>query len=498
MRENPRDHAFRADPQDTLLLRNARLDGEPTDIAVSGGVITGFGARAVSDGPSVDLDGRWVVPGLWDNHVHFSQWTLSNQRLDISAATSAFEVARVIGDRLARTAHPADIGPFIAVGFRDALWADTPTSAALDEFTGDTPVVVVSADLHAVWLNSVALAAYGLADHPTGLLREEAAFGITRAIDEVPTELVDQWAKEAALAAAARGVVGVIDYEMDWNLDTWVRRMEAGTTSLRVEFGIYSQHLDQAIDRGLRTGDRVSELLTVGGFKVLTDGSLNTRTAYCYEEYPGLQGTANSHGLLTVSPAELLPLMRRASAAGIIPAVHAIGDHANALALDAFETLGIRGRIEHAQLLDDRDIERFGALGVIASVQPEHALDDRDVADHHWAGRTSRAFVLRSLLDAGAELALGSDAPVAPLDPWVTIAAAVERTRGERDPWFPGQAITTAEALRASSRTAVAVGERADLAITDDDPLAASGERLRTLPVSGTLLGGRWTHNTFS
>jgi predicted amidohydrolase YtcJ len=183
--------------------------------------------------------------------------------------------------------------------------------------------------------------------------------------------------------------------------------------------------------------------------------------------------------------------------------VHAIGDHANSLALDAFdslgeklfERLGIRGRIEHAQLLAAGDVSRFAELGIVASVQPEHAMDDRDVADRYWAGRTDRAFVLRSLLDAGVELAFGSDAPVAPLDPWVTIAAAVDRSKGGRDPWHPEQAISAKEAVAASTRTRVAVGEPADLVVTDIDPLTAPGDRLRSMPVSGTLLGGRWTHN---
>ena len=107
------------------------------------------------------------------------------------------------------------------------------------------------------------------------------------------------------------------------------------------------------------------------------------------------------------------------------PAVHAIGDRANARVLDAFEAVGCSGSIEHAQLLRREDVARFAALGVVASVQPEHAMDDRDVADRYWAGRTDRAFMLAELAAAGVELALGSDAPVAPIDPWVAISAAV-------------------------------------------------------------------------
>ncbi|GAB3035170.1 hypothetical protein GCM10027052_11170 [Parafrigoribacterium mesophilum] len=198
-----------------------------------------------------------------------------------------------------------------------------------------------------------------------------------------------------------------------------------------------------------------------------------------------------------MSADNLTRLMRRASAAGIIPAVHAIGDEANRVALDAFESVGCAGRIEHAQLIRQADFARFGRLGIVASVQPEHAMDDRDVADRYWAGRTGHAFALRTLLDSGASLLFGSDAPVAGLDPWFAIAAAVSRSRDGREPWHPEQRIAVEEALAASTNgNTVAVGSSADLAIVDRDPLVESGERLRSMPVAGTLLAGRWTHRS--
>ena len=152
-------------------------------------------------------------------------------------------------------------------------------------------------------------------------------------------------------------------------------------------------------------------------------------------------------------------------------------------------------RIEHAQLVLPEDLPRFAALGVHASVQPEHAMDDRDVADHHWAGRTGRAFAYRSLLDAGAVLELGSDAPVAPLDPWVTLAAAVTRSRDGREPWHAEQTLPLPDALRASwgGVAEVAPGIAADLAVLDADPHAVEPETLRTLPVHATLVAGGWS-----
>lgn len=463
-----------------MLLSNARLGDRDRDIRVEGGRIVEIGSIGTGD---IDLAGRWVVPGLWDNHVHFTQWALTSQRLDVSGARSAREAALLVASAVGEAP-----GILAGAGFRDGLWPDAPTAALLDEAGGRVPVVLVSGDLHAAWLNTAALERFGVAGHPTGLLREDDAFDVTRRLGEVEDSVLDGWALAAAREAASRGVVGIADLEMDWNRDMWERRIAAGNDLLRVEFAVYTQHLDRAIDEGLRTGLELGPLLSVGGFKVLTDGSLNTRTAYTHEPYPD-----GGHGMLTVPPAELLPLLRRATDAGLEPWVHAIGDHANTLALDAFAELGVGGRIEHAQLLSETDYPRFAELGVVASVQPEHAMDDRDVADALWSDRTGRLYAFRSLLDAGAELAFGSDAPVSALDPWATMEAAVTRSRDGREPWHPEQRISSGEALAASTRSSVAEGEPADLVAVERDP---GGTQLRGMPVALTLVAGQVSHRT--
>ena len=469
-----------------MILRGARVGDTVLDIRIDNGRIAEIGAIAAGNEESYELDGRWLIPGLWDNHVHFTQWALHSQRLDITTSRSAAEAARMIGAAIT----PNRTSPFVAVGFRDGLWPDIPGTELLDAVSAE-PIVAVSGDLHSVWLNRSALRLYGHPESGTGLLREDAAFRIVGLVDTIAEVELDAWSITAARAAAARGVVGIVDYEMAWNRASWERRQAAGADSLRVEIGVYTEHLDRAIDEGLRTGDRLGELLTMGTFKILIDGSLNTRTAYCWDEYAGASGEV---GVLTVPPDRLIELLARASGAGITPAVHAIGDRANTIALDAFETVGCRGRIEHAQFLSDRDLPRFAALGIAASVQPDHAMDDRDVADHYWAGRTNRAFPLRSLLDAGATLLLGSDAPVSPLDPWRTIGAAVGRSRDGRAPWHPEQAISAREAITASTRTTIAVGQPADLVALERDPVRAAGDELPGIPVYATLLGGRATY----
>lgn len=496
-----------ADAAEPLILVGARLPGTEgvVDLHLADGRVVAVVSNGETPGETLlpgirrlEVDGRFVVPGLHDRHVHFSQWAMVSRRLDLAGAESAAAVASLVGASVDR----GDL-EVIGFGYRDGLWADAPTRAVLDAVSGDVPVVLVAADLHACWLNSAALRRHGVGDlaGTSGVLREDDCFRLVREIDDVADDVLDGWVADAARRASRRGVVGVTEYEMRWNRDDWVRRVAGGVDALRVSFGIYTQHLDHAIAEGLRTGDEVpgsSGLVTVGGYKVITDGSLNTRTAWCFDPYPGLGADAHPYGLATVPYDELVPLMRRAHEAGITPAVHAIGDQANARVLDAFEAVGCTGSIEHAQLLRRDDVARFARLGVVASVQPEHAMDDRDVADRYWAGRTDRAFMLADLAAAGVELALGSDAPVAPLDPWVAIAAAVGRTRDGREPWHPEQAIEVRAALAASTGgqgASVRTGMRADLAVIELDPYAASVDDLRRMPVAATLLAGRFTHS---
>ncbi|MGI5187992.1 amidohydrolase [Promicromonospora sp. CA-289599] len=508
-----------------MLLTGARLiDGgraELFDLLVSDGVVravapsgtlAGAGARTVE---RVDLDGRTVLPGLWDKHVHLTQWALVRRRLDLSGAGSAAEVVALVRDRLA-DGLPEPGTALVGYGFRDGLWPDVPTAALLDAVAGSVPVVLMSGDLHCAWLSTAGLGFVGVDAHPTGVLRESEWLPLAVAVDRAPEDLADTWVADAAAAAAARGVVGVVDLEITDNLTSWRRRFAGGFDALRVRAGVWTSWLDDVLAEGLHTGDVLpgtGGLLEQGPYKVVTDGSLNTRTAYCRDAYPGLTGP-EAHGILSVPPEGLVPLMKRAHDGGLRCAIHAIGDHANALALDAFAATGARGSVEHAQLLDAADLARFAELGVIASVQPEHAMDDRDVADRHWAGRTGRAFPYGSLADAGAVLALGSDAPVAPLDPWAAIAAAVSRARDGREPWHPEQRIGPRTALEASTDGRglyPAAGGPADLVVLDGDPLeadaadadgdgagaAGAADALRKMPVAGTLLAGRWTYRTF-
>ncbi|RSM60512.1 amidohydrolase [Amycolatopsis sp. WAC 01376] len=480
-----------------LLLRRVRvgLAGSLSDVLIKDGRIAAIAGPGQAGEASEILDGHGgtLLPGLVDAHVHTAQWSAARRRIPLGEATSAAHtVELVLAHLLANPVPPGHL--VLGAGFRDGLWSDAPHKDLLQKALPGHPVALFSADLHTLWLSPAALKLIGR-EHPTGVLLENDCMSATAELPVAPDDVIDGWVADALDAAAARGVTKIVDYEYADTVTDWRRRLARKPLPVRISCVIAKYLLDTAVERGHRTGDVLEDtggLLTVGPYKLFVDGSLNTRTAYCVGHYAGTE----SHGLLELPPEELEPLMRKASEYGLSPAVHAIGDHANKIALDAFDGVGCSGRIEHAQLLCAEDVARFAELGVVASVQPAHQPDDRDVADRHWHGWTDRAFPYGALHRAGVRLEFGSDAPVAPLDPWDAIASAVSRTDDDRPPWHPEQAMPLEAALAASSggRTGVAVGDVADLVVTAVDPSRLSPAGLRDIPVTATVMNGRVTY----
>ncbi|KQY64165.1 amidohydrolase [Nocardioides sp. Root140] len=474
---------------------------DPIDVHVEDGVVRRVGADLpdVDDARVHDADGRWIVPGLWDHHVHLGQVAMTSGRLDLSTARSPEEVTFFVQERL--SVWPDK--PLVGFGHRSATWPRKPTVAELDAVSETTPIVLISGDAHHAWLNSAALRALGLpARHD--VVRESEWFEAYGRLEEV----VGQEATPAAYRtveaeAAARGVVGVVDFEFSGGAEEWAQRWAEGADLLRIRMATYASGLDAVLSAGLRSGDPLpgTSMGVMGPLKIISDGSLNTRTAWCCMPYTNGEDLIHPFGYANQSVEEMHELMRRAHAGGLEVAVHAIGDAAVHEALLGFGATGARGSIEHAQLLDPVDVPVLAASGLRASVQPAHLLDDRDVSEHCWADRLDRCFALRWMYDAGTRLHLGSDAPVAPLDPWLAMSAAVHRSGDEREPWNASQALTAREALAASTDGwgTVATGHPGDLVLLDADPLAdvgdssAIGAHLRSMSVAATYVGGRLT-----
>jgi predicted amidohydrolase YtcJ len=481
---------------------------------VVGGV--GTHERALATPERVDLGGRCVLPGFTDSHVHFPTWALAQRQVRLEGAASLEEALA----RVAAAVKDVPAGRWLrGLGWRSGEWSPPvePTKEALDAVSGDVPVALMARDYHSIWLNSAALAradgdlqvAGGVVERddrgePTGVLREECAWHFRDAhVRPSEDELVEA-SRVGVKLANARGVTAVHDKD-GWlgALGVWQRVREEGALTLRVWQSLPHDQLDDLAAVGVRSGFG-DDLLRIGYIKAFMDGTLGSRTARL------LDGS----GVEITSRAEFEDIVRRAARAGLPVAVHAIGDLANREALDAFEASedewrprGLRQRIEHAQLLAQEDLPRFGRLGVAASVQFSHAPSDRDLAERFWAGMIEGAYAFRSLHETGALVANGSDAPIEELDPLLGIRAGVLRTLDEREPWRPEQAVTAEEALRATTvnpawlagderrRGRLLPGYLADLVVLDRDPVACPPEELVDLRVVATMLAGRWVYN---
>src|SRR5438094_714960 len=283
---------------------------------------------------------------------------------------------------------------------------------------------------------------------PTGVLREEAAWRFKERYLRVPADEYVDAMRAGLKLASVRGVTCVNDKD-GWlgAAGLWQRLEQQGHLTLRVWQSVPHDKLPQL--RALAGGSGIgSPLLRIGYLKVFMDGTLGSRTAWM------LDGS----GVQITSGDELVEIIREGAEAGFPVGVHAIGDRANREALDAFEAtrevwrpLGLRQRIEHCQCLAPEDVARFAELGVACSVQFSHAVSDRDLAEEFWPDRLDGTYAFRSLLESGAVLCNGSDAPIEELDPLLGIRSAVTRTWDERAAWRPQEALTVEQALVATT-----------------------------------------------
>lgn len=507
---------------------------DPVDVFIRGGRVVEVGPHLHHpDADRVDGGGAFAVPGLWDAHAHLDLEAARAGRLDLRATRSPEDVLALVRDAV--SALPArERGQGASVqgfGFRLSTWSRTPDVAELDAVSGDVPVALVSGDVHSGWLNSAALRALGVPD-PGGPLREDPWFDTMNRLDELPgsRELRERGYRSVISDMLARGVTGVVDMTQPATASDWSDRVAgwagapfaagiggaraAGVAVPRIRAAIYRAQLPGWVELGVRTGDPLPgsprdegghALFTQGPLKVIADGSMGTCTAFTHDAYPSSLGLAHDHGVENMSREELTDLLAEATAAGFDMAVHAIGDACLEDVAAAFGATGARGRVEHAQLLGapggpggDAALEVLTRGGIEVSVQPGHLLDDWAAVSRVWPGKESRCYAFADLVGAGIRLHLGSDAPVAPLDPWLALSVAVGRVVPGGDVWGPEQRLTPEEALAASVDGCgpVAVGSRGDVVLCAENPLAPAPDaaeaaaRLRELRPLATVVAG--------
>lgn len=514
----------------------------PADLIVRGGRVwpsAGHGAaadalavrdgRVLASGPWTDLSplrgartrvldaaGATVTPGLVDAHLHLLAWARTTDQLDLQGAAGRDDVLRRVAAFAAARPGSATI---VGRGWDDADWNEPPGRQALDAVVADRPVLLHSRDLHNLWVNGAALRAARITretpDPPGGIVTREATGAPTGLLRENAVHLCAALeagtpkSEEACLARAigllhAAGVTGVHTFE-GADAQRTERRVTGGGRRLRVVAHLPVESLEATLEIGLESGTGDARF-RIGAIKVFADGTLGSRTAALLDPYDG----TDARGMDVLDPAALRALVARAFAGGLSVAVHAIGDRACRNALDAFEAsrgrigaLAMPPRIEHVQLIHEDDLPRFAALGVAASVQPQFLTSDIELVERHWSSRRDRAYAWRSLLDHGALVAFGSDAPVEPPDAPLGIHAAVTRERpGRPGAFVPGQRVTLDEALMAYTlgpaklagtwpeTGALTPGALADLVVWDADLHALAADALRAAKPRWTVIEG--------
>jgi predicted amidohydrolase YtcJ len=533
----------------SLAIVEARLwtgnakQPEAQALFVSGSKIAAVGTtEAVLElaGPRtriIEAQGRRVVPGFNDAHVHFYMGGDALTSVDLRGARSAGELR----DRLGAFARSRPRGEWILNGSWDhEAWTppELPTHELIDEVTAEHPVWVSRSDLHMALANALALRLAGVDrdtpdvpggeivrdrdGHPTGILKDAAKSLVDRVIPLPPHGRILEAVRSAQDLAAANGVTSVQDMGVLGSrggevmievLRAYQALQRRGELKVRISAHLPLPEWRRLADAGVMAGFGTDKL-RIGAVKSFTDGSLGSSSAWFYEPYSDAPGEYGAPSDELVDPERHYRQMRDADAAGLQIALHAIGDRANGVALDLWQRLAAdngprdrRGRIEHAQHVRPPDLARFAAAGVIASMQPYHCLDDGRWAERRIGPeRAKYAYAFRKLIDAGAVVAFGSDWAVAPLNPLLTIYAAVtRRTLDGRHPdgWMPEEKLSVAEALHACTyQGAYASGEEqlkgsldpgklADVVMLSEDIFSIDPVAIRDTRVDTTILDGQ-------
>lgn len=524
-----------------LILYNANIyaPGQPpaSALAVDKGrfVAIGKDEELLNGFPNadrnIDMRGNTIWPGLIDAHVHLLKLAQSMDVINCETDSPGECLAQV--QNASRGLPP---GAWIrGHGWNQNRWTSGfGTAEQLDAVCARHPAYLTAKSLHAAWVNSAALAMAGIDNEtpdppkgsiqrdqhgkPTGILFEMDAMSMVESIipQPTPSELARQI--EAVIPKLWElGVVGVHDFD---SLDCWKVLQELHQRrklKIRVRKNIPYNNLDVLLESGLRT-DFGDDWLHLGSLKLFADGALGPRTAAMHQPYEN----SNERGLLLLKEADIVDIGQQAVSSGISLAVHAIGDRANHVVLNAFDRLRqferthgllhLQHRIEHVQIIHQDDLPRFAQLDIIASVQPVHAPSDMYISDQQLGDRAKYAYTFRSLLANKAMLVFGSDAPVESVNPFLGIHAAVTRQRVDGTPgkngWHADQRLSLSESVRGFSQMPALVAKRgshlgriipgykADFIILREDPFSIELNLLHTIKPLATFIEGECLYHS--
>lgn len=480
----------------------------------------------------IDLEGRTVMPGMMDSHIHFFDWSLGRKGLNLADALDYKAMLAQVAET-ARNLQPGEW--LVGQGWNEADWPDPrlPALADLDAAAPGNPAVLWRCDLHLAAVNSKAMGLAGIdrntpdppdgvigrdaSGKPDGILRE-AAVNLVKAIITPPAEdAVFDIMAQGISALHSLGITAIEDVKLmdDPNaalaMRTWQRLRDADRLDLRCWVSIPGEQRQAAQALGLRTG-LGDDRLRIGHLKYFADGGMGARTAWMLEPYLD----ANM-GMPTLDMAEFQEAVIAADRAGLSVMVHAIGDRTNQEVVNVFDTVVrhrtpdadqpiIPHRVEHVQMIQPQDAARLQPLGIAACLQPANMVLDIQMIDRCLGDRGRFTYPFRWILDAGIQTLFSSDAPVCDPNPFVGIHAAVTRQRRDRTPaggWHPQHRVSVESALRAYTLTpaeyyglghelgSLAPGKRADMAVLDQNILTIDPANIIDTQVEMTIFDGR-------
>ncbi|MFQ5751956.1 MAG: amidohydrolase, partial [bacterium] len=513
------------------IWTGASQQSEVSALVVQGERIVAVGDKnavqrfLAKENQTVDLKGKRVLPGFNDAHVHFMSGGFYLLGIDLRKARDAQEFRTIMQDYAAKL----PTGRWITGGDWDhEAWPDKkwPTKDLIDDVTPEHPVMVNRLDGHIALANSVALRLAkidketpdpfgGTIDRdpktgePTGILIDKAASLVYRMIPEPTFDELLAAARKAQEHALSSGVTSIQDIMASADeLRAYQKLLANGELKVRLYVFRPIVYRKQLGEIGVQHGFG-NPWLRIGGVKVMADGSMGAGSALFYEPY---SDEATTRGLALHTKAELVQMVVEADSLGLQIALHAIGDKANAWALDAFEKAikhngkrDSRHRIEHAQVVLPDDLPRFAELGVIASIEPSHCIDDMRWAEKRIGERIKYSYLFRSFVKHHARLAFGTDWTVEPLNPMLGLYAAITREfpqGGPKGGWFPDEKITLEQAVEFytsgsayseftdQEKGTLVPGKLADFVVLDRDIFNIPPKEILKTKVDMTVVGG--------
>jgi len=486
---------------------------------------------------TLDAEGKTVLPGFIDSHVHFSAGGMEVNSVQLRDAANPQEFVR----RVSESVKKLPKGEWILGGQWDhELWpgAPYPIRGWIDKYTADNPVLVSRRDGHMTLANSLALRLGGItrdtacpvggeivkdaSGEPTGLLKDAAIELVMRVIPSCTAEQLTSGILAAFFQARRFGVTSIHDNSSADDMRVYQKLLNCGDLTARIYCMLPIEQWESITYGDIRVGfDKT--WIRLGALKGFVDGSLGSTTALFFEPYDDAPETSGLAGQFVVPENRMLEMALGSDRAGLQLCIHAIGDRANCMALDIYdEVVGKSGgtakerrfRIEHAQTVHPADFSRFARLGVIASVQPYHLVDDGCWTEKRIGRQRCRTtYAFRTFLNNGVRLAFGSDWTVAPLNPMQGVYAALTRATSDNknpDGWFPEQKISLVEAIEAytmggayaefseNEKDSVTPGKLADIVVLDRDMFAASPKEIKDVKVQTTIAGGKVVYEAAS